>query len=145
MMKARLTFLKLAVAAAIVTCVSVGSASAQSLKGTFTLPYDVQWGKAVLPAGPYTITFDSLQRPAIVRTSTGSGRAIVMARAVGKAMKDQPTALIVSKIENQHVVRYLNLRDVDTVLEYRPFTKSERTLVGKIGEPEALPIRMAQK
>jgi hypothetical protein len=145
MKKASLTGLKLVVAAAIAVCLSVNVASAQSLKGTFTLPYDVQWGKAVLPAGAYTITFDSLQGPAFVRTLTGSGRAIVMPRAVGKAMKDQPSALIVSNIENQHVVRYLNLRDTDTVLEYRPFTKSERTLVGKAVEPEALPILMAQK
>ena len=59
MMKTSLTFLKLAVAAAIAICLSVNVASAQSLKGTFTLPYDVQWGKAVLPAGPYKVTFDS--------------------------------------------------------------------------------------
>ena len=62
MKKARLTFLKLAVAAAIVTGVSVGSARAQSLKATFTLPYEVQWGKAVLPAGPYTVTAPSSPR-----------------------------------------------------------------------------------
>jgi hypothetical protein len=145
MKKARLTFLKLAVAAAIVTCVSVGSASAQSLKATFTLPYDVQWGKSVLPAGPYTVTFDSLRGPAIVRTSTGAGRAIVMPVTLDKAMKDQPTALLISKIENQRVVRYLNLREADTSFVYRPFTKSERTLVGQLDESEVVPIRMAQK
>jgi len=145
MKKSRLTFLKLAVAAAIVTGVSVGPASAQSLKGTFTLPYEVQWGKAVLPAGPYTITFDTLHGPAIVRTSTGEGRAIVMARIVDKAMKDQPSALLVTKIENQRVVRTLNLREADAAFVYRPFTKSERRLVGKVDESEAVPILMARK
>jgi len=145
MKKSRLTFLKLAVAAAIVTGVSVGPASAQSLKGTFTLPYEVQWGKAVLPAGPYTITFDTLHGPAIVRTSTGEGRAIVMARIVDKAMKDQPSELLVTKIENQRVVRTLNLREAGVTFVYRPFTKSERKLVGKVDESEALPILMAQK
>ncbi|HEY2942449.1 MAG TPA: hypothetical protein VGN09_08450 [Vicinamibacteria bacterium] len=145
MKKARLTFLKLAVAAAIVTCVSVGSASAQSLKATFTLPYDVQWGKSVLPAGPYTVTFDNLRGPAIVRTSTGAGRAIVVPVTLDKAMKDQPSALLISKIENQRVVRYLNLREADTSFVYRPFTKSERMLVGQLDESEVVPIRMAQK
>ncbi len=144
MKKSMIGFAKLAVAAAIAVGASVGPASAQSLKGTFTLPYDVQWGKAVLPAGPYTITFDSLRGPAIVRTSTGRGLAIVMARSVDKAM-DQPSALLITTIENQHVVRYLNLREVDTAFAYRPFTKSERKLVGQLGEPEAVPIRMAQK
>ena len=104
----------------------------------------MQWGKAVLPAGPYTVTFDSLHGPAIVRTSTGAARAIVMARCVDKAMQDQPSALLITKIENQHVVRYLNLRETDTAFVYRPFTKSERTLVGKIDESEAVPILMAQ-
>jgi len=144
MKKSMIGFAKLAVAAAIAVGASVGPASAQSLKGTFTLPYDVQWGKAVLPAGPYTITFDSLRGPAIVRTSTGRGLVIVMARSVDKAM-DQPSALLITTIENQHVVRYLNLREVDTAFAYRPFTKSERKLVGQLGEPEAVPIRMAQK
>jgi len=145
MKKASLSFLKLGVAAAIALCLSVSVASAQSLKGTFTLPYDVQWGKSVLPAGPYTITFDRLQGPAIVRTSTGSGRAIVMALSVDKAMKDQPSALLITKIENQRVVRCLNVREVDTAFVYRPFTKSERTLVGKVYESEAVPVLMAQK
>jgi len=145
MKKSRLTFLKLAVAAAIVTGVSVGPASAQSLKGTFTLPYEVQWGKAVLPAGPYTITFDTLHGPAIVRTSTGEGRAIVMARIVDKAMKDQPSALLVTKIENQRVVRTLNLREADAAFVYRPFTKSEGRLVSTLDESEAVPILMARK
>lgn len=145
MKKAMIGFAKLAVAAAIAVGVSVGPASAQSLKGTFTLPYDVKWGKAVLPAGPYTVTFDSLRGPAIVRTSTGRGVAIVMARSVDKAMDDQPSALLITKIENQHVVRCLNLREVDTAFVYRPFTKSERSLVGKVDESLAVPIRMAQK
>ena len=145
MKKAMIGFAKLALAAAIAVGVSVGPASAQSLKGTFTLPYDVQWGKAVLPAGPYTVTFDSLHGPAIVRTSTGRGLAIVMARSVDKAMNDQPSALLITKIENQHVVRYLNLREADTAFAYRPFTKSERSLVGKVDESLAVPILMAQK
>jgi hypothetical protein len=143
MKKATFTFLKLAVAAAIAVGASVGPASAQALKGTFTLPYEVHWGKAVLPAGSYTITIDSLRGPAIVRTSTGEGRALVMPVTVDKAMKDQPSSLLVTKIENEHVVRYLNFREADANLAYRPFTRSERKLVGTLSE--SVPIRMAQK
>jgi hypothetical protein len=145
MMKARLTFLKLAVAAAIVTCVSVGSASAQSLKATFNLPYEVSWGKAVLQPGPYQITFDSAQAPAIVRTRTGRGVAIVRANNVGPAMKDQPSALLITRTETGHVVRSLNIREADMTLVYKPFTKSERKLLGQAEVVESLPILMAQK
>jgi hypothetical protein len=145
MKKTSLTFLKLAVAVAIAICLSVSSASAQSLKGSFTLPYEVHWGKAVLPAGPYTITFDSLRGPAIVRTRTGEGRALVMPVTTDKAMNDQPSALLITRIENEHFVRYLNLRDANVSFVYRPFTKSERKVVGKIDEPEAVAILMARK
>jgi hypothetical protein len=145
MMKARLTFLKLAVAAAIVTCVSVGSASAQSLKATFNLPYEVSWGKAVLQPGPYQITFDSVNAPAIVRTRTGRGVALVRANSVGLAMKDQPSALLITRTETGHVVRTLNIREADMTFVYKPFTKSERKLLGQVEVIEALPILMAQK
>jgi hypothetical protein len=145
MKKASLTFLKLGVAAAIAICLSVGSASAQSLRGTFTLPYEVHWGVAVLPAGSYTITFDSLRGPAIVRTRTGEGRALLTPMTIDKAMKEQPSALLITRIENDHVVRYLNFREAGVSFVYRPFTKSEGKLVGKIDESEAVPILMAQK
>ena len=60
-------------------------------------------------------------------------------------MTDQPSALLITKIENRHVVRYLNLRDANVSFVYRPFTKSERTLVGSNDESQAVPILMAQK
>jgi hypothetical protein len=145
MKKARLTFLKLAVAAAIATCVSVGSASAQSLKATFNLPYEVSWGKAVLQPGPYIISFDTAQGPALVRTRTGRGVALVRANNVTPAMKDQPSALLITRTETGHVVRSLNIREADMSFVYKPFTKSERKLLGQVEVIEALPILMAQK
>ena len=145
MKKAMIGFAKLAVAAAITVGASVAPASAQSLKGTFTLPYEVHWGKAVLAPGSYTISIDSVRGPAIVRTSTGEGRALLMPVTVDKAMKDQPSSLLITKVENERVVRYLNFREADTSLAYRPFTRSERKLVGQLGDPEAVPIRTAQK
>jgi hypothetical protein len=90
MEKTTRTVVKLAVAAAIAICLSASSASAQSLKATFTLPYEVHWGKAVLPAGPYSITFDSLSGP-IIRTGTGGGGVLVMPVTTGQAMDDQPS------------------------------------------------------
>lgn len=78
---------------AVATCLSAGTASAQPiLKGTFTLPYEVRWGMALLPAGQYTIVVDSSHSPALVSTASGSGRAYVMAQVVNDASQDQPTA-----------------------------------------------------
>ena len=145
MKKARLTFLKLAVAAAIATCLSVGSASAQSLRATFTLPYEVSWGKAVLQPGAYAISFDSIQGPALVRTATGRGVVLVRPNSVGLAMKDQPSALLITRTETGRVVRSLNIREADMIFVYKPFTTSERKLLGQVEVIEALPILMAQK
>jgi hypothetical protein len=147
MKKASFNFLKLAVAAAIAVGLSVGSASAQPLvKGTFTLPYEVHWGKAVLPPGHYSITIDDARRPALVsNTLTGERRALVMARALGDAMKGEPTALLITKIENQRFVRSFNWREGNQNFIYRALTKTERTQLGSASELVTVPILMAQK
>ena len=141
--KASLTVLKLAVAA-IAICLSVRPASAQSLNASFTLPYEVHWGQAVLPAGSYTITFDSLHRPALVRSGK-EGRAIVMAVTINEAMKDQPSGLLITRIENGYDVRYLNLREENVSLGYHLFKESERRVVGKSHKPEALALLTTRK
>ena len=145
-MKKALNVLKLWVVAAVAAAALSGTASAQSLvKGSFTLPYEVHFGKAVLAPGSYTISMDSTRGPAIVRTSTGAGRALVMALAVDKALTDQPTALLISQRENQRVVRSFNWREGNTAFVYVPSTKAERKLLGKVDDSVVVPILMAQK
>jgi hypothetical protein len=145
--KASFNFLKLAVAAAIAVGLSVGSASAQPLvKGTFTLPYEAHWGKAVLPPGHYSITIDDARRPSLVtNTLTGERRAFVMARALSDAMKGQPTALLITKIENERFVRSFNWHEGNQGFIYRALTKAELTQLGSESEPVAVPVLMAQR
>lgn len=145
-MKKALNVLKLWVVAAVAASALSGTASAQSLvKGSFTLPYEVHWGKMVLAPGSYTITIDRASGPAIVRTSTGSARGFVLARSVDKSSADHPTALLVSTRENQRIVRSFNWREGDRTFVYAPFTKAEQKLLGKIDDSVAVPILMAQK
>jgi hypothetical protein len=139
-----LTFLKLAVAA-IAICLSVSSASAESLNASFTLPFEVHWGKAVLPAGAYTITFETRYGPALVRAGNGHGRALVMPVTVSQAAKDQPSALVVTRIENGYDVRYLNLREANVSFGYRLANESQRNVLGKVDKPEAVTILMTPK
>ena len=50
--------------AAGVLCLSASLASAQSaMKGEFTLPFEVHWGKAVLPAGQYSFNLPTTSAP----------------------------------------------------------------------------------
>ena len=147
MKKASFNFLKLAVGAAIAVGLSVGSASAQTLaKGTFTLPYEVQWGKAVLRPGHYSITIDDARRPAVVsNTLTGERCAFVMARAVSDAMRGQPTALLITKNENERFVRSFNWREGNQSFIYRALTEIELTQLGSASEPVAVPVLMAER
>jgi hypothetical protein len=131
---------------AVAICAAAGAASAQPLvKGTFTLPYEVHWGKAVLPPGHYSITIDRADRPALVTKPTGKGLTYVMARSSDDAMKGQPTGLIITKAETQRVVRSFNWRKGNRHFIYRAFTEAERKQLGSVTELETVTIRMAQK
>jgi hypothetical protein len=142
---ASFNFLKLAVAAAIAVGFLVGSASAQPVvKGTFTLPYEVHWGNAVLPPGHYSITIDDGRRPAMVINTLTQQIAFVMARALDDATKGQPTALLITKTENARFVRSFNWREGNQSFIYQAPAESERTRLGSASEPVAVPI-LAQR
>ena len=147
MKKACFNFLKVGLAAAIAAGLSVGSASAQPLvKGTFTLAYEVHWGKAILPPGQYSISIDDPRRPSLViNTLTGERRAVVMARALGDAIKGQPTALLITKVENARFVGSFNWREGNQRFVYRALSNTEGTQVGSGSEPVAVPILLAQR
>ena len=136
MKKTSLAFLKLSFAALIALGLSERKASAQSLTASFTLPYEVSWGKSTLPAGAYTITFDNPRGPALVRSLTGEGRALVVATTVNRAISDQPTSLILSRRENGHDVRVLNLREANVSLAYG-LVKAEPKIASRVDAPAA--------
>jgi hypothetical protein len=146
MKKPRFTLLKLGVVAAIATGLSVGSASAQPVKGTFTLANEVHWGKAVLPPGHYSITFsDSGRRALVSNVRTGVYGAVVTAQALDDAMPDQPTALLIREAENQRFVQSFNWREGNQRFIYRATTKTERTRLGGASESVKVPILIAQR
>src|SRR5260370_39026777 len=99
MRERRFSFLKVGVTAPTATGLSVGSASAQPVKGTFTLAYEVRWGKAVLPPGHYLVSFDEAGRRALVsNVRAGERRAAVSAPALHDAIAGQPTALLLAEV-----------------------------------------------
>jgi hypothetical protein len=64
-------WVKVMVVAALAAGSVARTASAQVLKGRFTLPYEVRWGMAVLPAGTYLIIMDNVRGPALLTTTEG--------------------------------------------------------------------------
>src|ERR1700692_1527144 len=78
------TTAKLILGVLIATCAFTAAANAQpSFEGKFTLPYEVQWNHAVLPAGEYSIRMDSKGSPAVVRSMSSDKLAYTATAIVG--------------------------------------------------------------
>jgi hypothetical protein len=144
-MRRGLAFSKLGVAAALALFVLAGPASAQSLvKATFTLPYEVHWGRAVLPAGHYSVQIDSVNVPTRVTTPTGAGRAMVLARSFDSALAGHPTALLITRVEGVRIVRVFNWPEGNRSFVYKALSATERTAFAEAREIEEIPVRLAQ-
>src|ERR1700736_5215079 len=55
----------------LATFAFAAAANAETIAAKFTLPFEVHWGKTVLPAGVYTISMDSLANVALIRSESG--------------------------------------------------------------------------
>src|SRR5258708_20542435 len=61
-------------------CVSAIPVSAQSaVKGSFTLPHEIQWQSATLPAGAYTFEIKSFSGPALMAVHGPNGFRFITA------------------------------------------------------------------
>jgi hypothetical protein len=133
----------------VIAAVAAGSvartASAQVLKGSFTLPCEVHWGRAMLPAGTYLITIDSVRGPALVTTTDGRGRCLVLQALVDSATESRATGLLISRIEGERSIRSLNWREGGRSFVYLPSTKTKHELSTRVGDLEAVPIATARK
>jgi hypothetical protein len=130
---------RFAIAVAVAGSVA-GTASAQStFKGTFTLPYETEWAGVILPAGAYTISFDSLSGPALLASATGR-RTLVMPVSISDAAEDRPTALLLTRGEHRRVVRSFNWPEKSATLIYKPLTKAEQAVMADSGRTETLAV-----
>lgn len=121
------------------------TASAQVVRGKFRLPYDVRWGLTVLPAGEYSISVPSVSLPASIYSATGKHVAFLPFTSIDPAIDGRPTSLLITRFENERVVRVFNWREGGRAFVYRPFTKAERARLAKSGETETVPILMAAR
>ncbi len=114
-----------------VGCLLAGAASAQDFIGTFTLPFEVQWGTAVLPAGNYKIEHNSLRRTDMV-TVSGEGKAVmtVPASQSFEADRSAKSALVLARVNGKAVVRALVLSEIEMEFTYA-WPKGKRVLVAE--------------
>lgn len=130
--------------ALLATFAFAAAANAQTLSARFTLPFEVQWGKSVLPAGEYTINMDSTTNVVLFRSVDGK-----TAGFTPMAIKDDstkgPQALIVLIHGNQRTVRSINLPEQGVSLIYSPSTSAQREMLAKADHIQAVPVTTARK
>jgi len=112
--------------ALLASCLGAASANAQEVKGTFTLPFDARWGKAILPAGPYSFTIDQAKSGGPLILSGEKVHAIVRNQGFGTKPMDR-SALILRSENGVYTVRELRLTDIGMVLYYAPHHPKHQT------------------
>ncbi len=139
------TTAKLILGVLFATCVFTAAANAQpSFEGKFTLPYEVHWNHAVLPAGEYSIEVDAKGMPTVVQ-STSTGRSVMTNSPIVADLEKGAAHLTVTIQGNERRVRSANLPEIGKSLVFEPLTATEREMFAKAGQIDAVPVITAQK
>jgi hypothetical protein len=138
--------LRLLLGVVIATFVFTAAANAQpSFAGKFTLPYEVRWGQAVLPAGDYVIRMDATASPARITPANGSGAGVYTEYPLVQDSHTSGTYLTITHETNQRRVRSLNLPQIGKMIVFAPLTKGEREAYAKAGQINTVPVVTAKK
>ncbi len=139
------TSLKLLLGVVIATCVFTASANAYpSFAGKFTLPYEVRWGQAVLPAGDYSIRMESASSAAMISSARGN-MAVYTGPPTFADSEKGGAYLTITTQGNEHRVRSLNLPQLGKLVIFAPLTTSEREAIAKAGQVNKVPVVTAEK
>ena len=138
--------LRLLLGVVIATFVFTAAANAQpSFAGKFTLPYEVRWGQAVLPAGDYVIRMDSTASPAKISPANGSSAGVYTEYPLVEDSHMSGVYLTITNHANQRRVRSLNLPQFGKAIVFAPLTKSEQEELAKAGQINTVPVVTAKK
>ncbi|MFB3923014.1 MAG: hypothetical protein ACE145_14920 [Terriglobia bacterium] len=107
-------WLKVLLLAAFVACLAGGVASAQDFKGSFTLPFEARWGKAILPAGDYTFTVNLARAPFLTTIRGENGTVMVMWQSADSRANLEQSELILVPRAGKYTVRALNVAGFGT-------------------------------
>jgi len=127
----------------LATCAFAAAANAQTVAVKFTLPFEVHWGKNLLPAGQYSVTLDSSRMWVWSDRQTGRSHSLHPSQSRLLATKAPPHYLSWSR--NERRVRSLNLPMSGISLIYRPATNAEREMLAKADQVQTVPVISAGK
>ena len=112
------TLLKLAVGSLLAICFNSGLASAQTLVGNFSLPFEAHWGLATLPAGDYSFKVEGVGRGAIVRVFHGANTVVSLVNQGFDETPSHEISLTVVRSSTGNFVRDFSLPEIGQVLHY---------------------------
>ena len=118
--KKNLSTIRLLALGLLAALLCAGGASAQSpiFKGKFTLPYQVQWGKAILPAGEYWLSLDPATPSRLTLHRQGQAAVFLMPRRITEGNAGNKSVLVIEPGGDQSTVRALRLAELNVVFEY---------------------------
>ena len=119
-MKTNLTrIIAIATLGLIAICASASSASAQNaFQGKFTLPNDVRWANASLPAGDYTFSVSSTTMSGWVVLHGPNGPAFILTSVTDKRNEGDSSKLTIEHRGSISFVRSMYLADLGVELRY---------------------------
>jgi len=89
---------------AVIAALCTAALSAQTYRGTFTLPFDAEWGANHLPAGDYTITADMVGSQPVLNLTGNGIYAAVLAGPVSSVDITHRGHLDITDVNGAHVV-----------------------------------------
>jgi len=127
----------------------VGQANAAPpFEGKFTLPNEVRWGKAVLPAGNYCLRVSYFNTTTMVTIQEADSMKTVafLPSLIAEDNKNNKgeSALLIAGRGGQRVVHSLRLAELGIVLIYDPALARDREII-EAHKTQSVPILAAKK
>jgi hypothetical protein len=133
------------------TGIFAGAVRAQAVvKGAhFTLPFDVNCGGHLLPAGDYTLFVTELDHSLdlVYRVSiTGAGKttAVASVRVLGPSVGER-SSLVAELRGRSYIARELDLHSAGLVLRFREPKAKRELSANRQDPPQVVPILVAEK
>ena|ERR1700693_1180368 len=124
--------------AALALGILTGAGNAQAAyQGKFTLPFEVYWGGATLPAGAYTFTLASQSSPYTLYIHGEKINAIVRALAADTGVLASSARLDLVDISDVHTIKTFEAPELGVTFTY--FTPKQKNIASKEVRHRGLP------
>ena len=125
-----LNFVKILSLGVMVAGLSATLATAQEVRGKFTMPFEAHWGGITLPPGEYTIALDPAARATIQVAQGLRNLGFVLRRGVSQDTNSGPSSMLAVPTPGGYRITALHLEEQGVTL-YFPVPKSERSMLAQ--------------